>query len=256
MSIPLIRLSFVAYALLLTGCIRGGDIVASPEPISELDRIIAAHVEAVGGVEALQRRQSVELEIEISEPGFTLDGHYRAMRNGAMRIDVYSGETRVFTEAFDGETGWQLTQNAETPDPMSENGEAAVRRGIYGHLFGLHEFEALGIAVVTSGREVVDGINYYLIDLTYPDGHQVRQFINPQTYLIDLQRDEHAIHPDLNPEAERFERRYSQFNEADGVVYSDRMVMTNMDTGDVRQTVNVRYRRYNERFADAVFSGP
>jgi hypothetical protein len=50
-------------------------------------------------VEALEAVDSIEVDLHITDPGFEVDGIYRAAGPGRMRVDVRAGGGQVFTEA-------------------------------------------------------------------------------------------------------------------------------------------------------------
>src|SRR5437764_13768532 len=72
-----------------------------------VDDVIERNTKAMGGRAAIEAVQSIEVNLHIVDPGFEVDGIYRAARPGRMRIDVQAGGKQVFTEAFDGQKGWQ-----------------------------------------------------------------------------------------------------------------------------------------------------
>src|SRR5712671_2110214 len=88
----------IGLATVLFGCNRHALTV---------DDVIARNTKAMGGRAAIEAIHSVEINLHITDPGFEVDGIYRAERPGRMRIDVQAGGKHVFTEAFDGERGWQ-----------------------------------------------------------------------------------------------------------------------------------------------------
>ena len=57
----------------------------------KLDQLLRDHAAARGGVAAIESRVNVALDLQIVEPGFTVDGRYTATRDGCMRIDVSPG---------------------------------------------------------------------------------------------------------------------------------------------------------------------
>src|SRR5260370_18740351 len=73
-----------------------------------VDDLIERNNRAMGGRAAIEAIHSIEINLHIMDPGFEVDGIYRAARPGRMRIDVQAGGKHVFTEAFDGQNGWQL----------------------------------------------------------------------------------------------------------------------------------------------------
>src|ERR1700736_1518290 len=136
-------------AIALAGC--------SEKPLT-LEDVIEQNTKAMGGRAAIEAVKSIEVDLHIVDPGFEVDGNYRASRPGRMRIDVHAGGKHVFTEAFDGQNGWQRNGKGN-PEPASPKAAAALRHGIElpGKLFGLHELKQRGHQVELVGREKVDG---------------------------------------------------------------------------------------------------
>src|SRR5881398_2724783 len=91
-------ISAVAVAMALFGFDR------SPTTV---DEVIERHTKAMGVRAAIEAIQSIEFDLHITDPTVEVDGTYFAARPGKMRIDVKAGGEHVFTEAFDGQKGWQ-----------------------------------------------------------------------------------------------------------------------------------------------------
>src|SRR5256885_7536485 len=72
-----------------------------------VDDVIERNTQAMGGRAAIEAIHAIEVDLHIVDPTFEVDGTYRAMRPGKMRIDVRSKGKHVFTEAFDGQNGWE-----------------------------------------------------------------------------------------------------------------------------------------------------
>ena len=84
--------------LVLFGCNRAP---------STIDEVIARNTKAMGGRTAIEAIHSIEVSLHITDPGFEADGVYHAARPGKMRIDISVAGKHVFTEAFDGQRGWE-----------------------------------------------------------------------------------------------------------------------------------------------------
>ena len=143
--------SAVVVATAFFGCSR------SP---TSIDEVIERHTKAMGGRAAIEAIQSIEIDLHIADPKFEVDGTYFAARPGKMRIDVNAGGERVFTEAFDGQKGWQSESKGAAQKVATEKATAALRHGIElsGKLFGLHELKRRGHRIELAGRENIDGI--------------------------------------------------------------------------------------------------
>lgn len=222
-----------------------------------LEEILAAHAEARGGAAEIERIESLEVGLRISEPTYDVEARYRATRDGRMRIDVFADGVRVFTEAHDGVSGWQLGAG-DDPEPgdMSPAGEEAVKRGILANLFGLHEWPAQGYALALRGREEIDGAGYWAIDAVAPDGFEQRLYLDEETYLIGRKRDQSALHPDVDPEAQAFETIFGDFRAVNSVVFSFAEQKQDLRTDEVAQSVVVTEIIVNPKVDPTIFSPP
>ncbi|MEJ2318097.1 MAG: hypothetical protein P8Y10_13955 [Gemmatimonadales bacterium] len=222
-----------------------------------LEEIVARHAEARGGTAEIERIESLEVGLRISEPTFDVEARYRATRDGRMRIDVFADSVRVFTEAHDSVSGWQLGAGEESePVEMSPAGEEAVKRGVLANLFGLHEWQAQGYALTLRGREEIDDTGYWVIDAVAPDGFAQRLYLDEETYLIARKRDRSALHPDVDPEEEAFETIFGDFRAVDGVVFSFAEQKQDLRTGEVAQSVVVKELIVNPDIDPSIFTPP
>lgn len=201
-------------ALLIPGC-SGGE---EPETALTADQVIARHIEAIGGGDAIDAIRNIHIQPEIVEPEFTLLGDYRATREGRMRVDVFIGGERVFSEGIDGDGGWQQNGAGADFTDTTPLARAALERGIESNLFGLHDLAARGHRASLFGREEIDGINYYVIHVASDEGFERFYFINPETWMIERNRETSALHPDLDDEERPAETILSNFQEFCGVL--------------------------------------
>ena len=146
------------------------------------DEVIERNTEAMGGRAAIEAIQSIEFDLHITEPKFEVDGTYFAARPGKMRIDVNAGGEHVFTEAVDGQKGWQWEGKGSARKAATEKATAALRHGVElpGKLFGLHELKARGHRIELAERENIDGIQYYVLRLTLNDGYSTTLYVDPK----------------------------------------------------------------------------
>ncbi len=164
--------------IFVAGCHERSDSVS-------LDEIIERNTDSIGGRAAIEAIQSIQIDLHIKDPSFEVDGTYYAARPGKMRIDVSAEGKHVFTEAFDGQSGWQWEGKGEQK-PATEKATAALRHGVElpGKLFGLHEVKARGHRMKSIGREQIDGVNYYVLQLILNDGCAVSLYVDPDTWRL------------------------------------------------------------------------
>ena len=239
-------LVFALAAIGLIGC------TDSPRTV---DDVIARNTEAMGGETAIESIQSIGVDLHIVDPGFTVEGSYRAARPGRMRIDVKVEDKHVFTEAFDGERGWQWKGEGSTTVEESPNATAALRHGVElpGHLYGLHELRQRGHRIDLAGREKIEGIEYYALKITLNDGYQTTLYVDPSSWLITRRRDVRPLHVDIDPTPTTIEQRMSDFRQVAGVWFSYANTETDLQTGKVLETTTIRTVSINPKIDEKVF---
>lgn len=221
----------------------------------DLETLLDSHAQARGGKEVVESVRTVSVELEITEPGFTVTGRYRASRDGWMRIDVFAGGERVFTEALGPNGGWQMFGDGTIAD-LSPEGETALRRGIASNLYGLHELPGLGYELEFIGPASRTGSAYWELEMTAPDGFSQHLFFDKGTFLIASDIRTAALHPDIDSTQSRQETFYSDYGESGGLLYARKSEKKNLDTGEIMQTTITTDRRINEELAPAQFRRP
>ena len=229
---------------MLAGCSRAVTV----------DDVIERNTSAMGGRAAIEAIHSIEINLHITDPGFEVDGIYHAARPGRMRIDVQAGGKQVFTEAFDGQQGWQSHDQSE-PEPASPKAAAALRHGVElpGKLFGLHEMKQRGHKIDLVGRETVDGIDYYVLRLTFGDGYTTSLYVDPQSWLITRRRDVRPLHVDVDPTPTTIEQRSSDFREIAGVRFAFASTEIDLKTGKQLESTKVGSIKVNPPIDESIF---
>ena len=231
--------------------------IAAAGPMPDLEALVARHVEARGGKEAIEAVRTFDSDIRIVEPAFEADGAYVATRDGSMRVDIRVNGERVFTEALDGGHAWSWTPDDGVREG-SAAGAAALRHGIEFpfKIFGLHELRDRGHRLEFVRREAVSGVDYHVLRLTLDDGFETLYYLNPDTGLIDRDRQRRALHVDVDPTPEWIETAYEDYRPAGGVLFPHRQVERKLATGELLATVTVREIRINPPLDPGRFSPP
>jgi len=192
------------------------------------------------------------------EPTYAAEGVWRADRQGRMRIDVFIDGKRVFTEAFDGESGWQLPGGVEHAKPAGAGGTAALRHSAQmpTNILGLHEMAGHGHRLHRIGRTEVAGVSYEAIGLILDDGSQTTYFLDPATFLIARARVRKALHPDIDPTVTTIETVWTDFRRVAGVRFAFQASDTDLATGKLLQTTTFLDVQVNPPADDALFRMP
>jgi hypothetical protein len=171
-----------------------------------------------------------------------------------MRIDVSAEGKHVFTEAFDGLSGWQWEGKGEQK-PATEKATAALRHGVElpGKLFGLHELKARGHKIKLIGRELIDGVSYYALQLILNDGYTISLYVDPNSWLVTRRRDVRPLHIDIDPTPTTIEQVSSDFRDVNGVKFPFATTETDLNTGQLLESTVMKSVKINPTLPPALF---
>jgi hypothetical protein len=218
-----------------------------------VEEIIERNTNAMGGRIAIESVQALEVSLHIRDPNFEVDGVYHAARPGRMRIDIMANGKPVFMERFDGERGWHWNGKEEKEEGAIPT--AALRHGVElpGNLFGLHEMRERGYRIELAGRQKIDGVDYYVLRITFADGYETSLFVDPQTWRITRRRDVRALHPDVDPTPTTIESRKFDWRKVDGVWFAFADEDVDPKTGKVLETTQIKEIKVNPPMDPSIF---
>lgn len=231
-----------------------GSAVTSAE--MSLPELLDQHTRARGGRQAIESVGSLEVELQIVEPTFEVTGLYRADRGGSMRIDIFAGSDRVFSEGLDGAASWQWKGGEAHAEPTAPEAAAALQHGVVFNLLGLHELAAAGHRIQYLGLEELDGVELHKLEITLADGFTDFRYLDPESYLIVRSRSFRAFHPDLDPTAKWHETRYSDFRQVDGQTRAFAQETIDLTNGETISNVTTKAIRLNPTLDAGVFQAP
>jgi hypothetical protein len=234
--------------IFVAGCHKSSDSLS-------LDEIVERNSDAMGGRAAIEAVQSIQIDLHIKDPSFEVDGAYYAARPGKMRIEVSAEGKHVFTEAFDGQSGWQWEGKGEQK-PATESATAALRHGVElpGKLFGLHELKARGHRMKSIGREQINGVNYYVLQLILNDGYAVSLYVDPNSWLVTRRRDIRPLHVDVDPTPTTIEQVSSDFRDVNGVKFPFATTETDLNTGKLLESTVTKSVKVNPTLPPMLFN--
>jgi outer membrane lipoprotein-sorting protein len=156
------------------------------------DEIIAKHVEARGGAEALHALKSLKRTGRLLIPGFNIELAALDLRArpGDLRQEVtLQGLTQVV--AFDGKDAWQIQPFEGRKDPARMSADEAKSLKLAADLdTPLVDYKAKGHKVEYLGTEDVDGTPAHKLRVRLAWGDEVTYWIDPDSWMIirDRQR--------------------------------------------------------------------
>lgn len=219
------------------------------ERIDSLPEVLAQHQKALG-----EPLRSVQLDLSITEPTLDVTARYLASRASGMRIDVYADGIHVFSEGLDENGGWRLSANDSDKKPINEDGERALRHGLVGNLYGLHERRALGYKLSYDGHRTLDNKPYWRVSSVAPDGYTEIFFINARTGLIDRKQEVSALHPDRETGVRETVTYFSNYQWLGKHRLSLALEKRDVTSGQLLQQVTVTRAEANPRLPETAFA--
>ena len=208
--------------------------LASP-PLSG-SQVIQRSLESLGGEKALRSLENLAMEIQMSESGQQLIARYRSTRSGLMRIDVYVDGARVFSEGIDEKGSWEQAGEAAPIAVTTPDARNALTHGVDYLFSGIWLASERGNEAEWLGSQSVQGQDYQVVRLSFPDGFRTYFYINPDSWLIERQRDERAYHPSADSTRTTVEKIFSDWRSVCGVrlpfKQSDRDLRAEMKLSD------------------------
>jgi hypothetical protein len=184
------RRSGALAALVLTIAAAG-----SRTPALSIDELVAKHIEARGGLQALRAVQTLRLTGRVIFEGSGFELAYREVlkRPGLARVE-YSTQGLTGVQAWNGKEGWQIAPFQGRKDP--ERTSRDDNKGLIddADLDGpLVDAASKGSTLTYLGTEDVDGTDAHKIKVTQPDGDTLTVFLDPDYFLTIRTRYEHKV---------------------------------------------------------------
>jgi len=180
----------------------------------ELDEIIAKHIEARGGAEKWAAIDNMKITGRFT--AFSVEEDWMAIKTkeGKYYSELYLGKYAVI-EAFDGEHGWTIDPWQEITYPRLLN---ATEENVFHQKSELmtpfFRYKEKGLQAEFLGKEDLDGVEVFAIQLTRPNGKFEIWYIDATSYL---EYKSVSIWTDFSYPSEA-ESYFEDFREVDGLV--------------------------------------
>jgi hypothetical protein len=149
------------------------------------ESLVARHIAALGGADALSALNTVEFDGELRFPGDLklVYKEVRAKENNASRTEA-ALQGLTLTQGYDGRNGWRINPFQGRKDAETMSGDEARSIADSGSLFGpLVNAKADGSTVTYLGREDFDGTDAYKLKVAQKDGDEFVYLLEPETML-------------------------------------------------------------------------
>ena len=143
---------------------------------SELDRVLAAHFEALGGLERLRSFTAIRATATMTFQGMEAPFTVLLRQPNQMRMDGDFGGMALI-QAFDGEQAWAQQPGQMKPVLLEGDGAAALAAEAGINVMGLVDYEQRGYQVELAGREDIASGEAWKLLVTAPNGFVQQMFI-------------------------------------------------------------------------------
>jgi hypothetical protein len=164
----------------------------APAAALDTDQLIASHIAARGGAEALRALKSIRRQGHLIIPGanYDISASLLVVRGGGVRNEVsLQGLTQI--NAYDGKEAWKVDpfEGRKDPERMSadESKPLLLQADIDSPLV---DYKSKGHSVEYLGLDDIDGTPAHKLRVHLKSGDEVVYYIDPDTYMIirDVQK--------------------------------------------------------------------
>lgn len=209
----------VRACLVILALVAGAGWAQETEEPSELDRVLAMHYEARGGLEKLRSIQAARATGTMSVQGMAAPFTISLRRPNQVRVEGDFGGMALI-QAFDGEQAWG--QAPGQPRPVAFEGEVAAAQAADATLSSpWFEYTELGYEVELAGREEIESGEAWKLVVTAPGGVAHQVFIGTEDGL-EKKRISRA---DFGFGLEDSETRFEDYRDVDGLMLAHRQIL-------------------------------
>ncbi len=246
MKLPKLFASAIASA-----CIILATNVASMAQTAE--EIVNKHIEAIGGVEKWNAVKTLQMTNRIGMGGMDVAAKTTILVGRGMRSEVSVMGQQMIT-VVDGDAGWMLR-----PAMMGGNGSpedmpsAVVKQSksqmeVGGPLFNAKQ---KGLTIELVGKEKVDKVEAFKLNITNKEGEQTQVFVSPTTfYAIKVTAKRLVQGQEVNMDIS-----FSDFKTVDGLVFAYTTEMPNPAMGG-NMTIETEEVKVNLKVDETILQKP
>jgi outer membrane lipoprotein-sorting protein len=222
--------------------------MTSPGSGQTAEEIIKKMIEAQGGKKVFESIKDMTLSgtLELVQQGLSGSITIYKKEPDKMRRDIEI-MGMIITQAYDGETAWGINIQTGKTEEMEEQQAEEMKRQSLPTIAILYP-EKYGFSFDYQKKEKIEDKDYFVIELTYPDGFKATLYVDTETYLTYKIKAKTMGPMGYEIESEQFT---SDYKKVDGMIIAHSMVT--FIEGEEFTEINVTSVKFNTSLEDSFF---
>lgn len=223
-------------------------LMTSPGSGQTAEEIIKKMIEVQGGKKVFESIKDMTLSgnLEVVQQGLSGSITIYKKEPNKMRRDIEI-MGMIITQAYDGETAWGVNMQTGNTEEMEEQPAVEMKRQSLPIISLLYP-EKYGFSFDYKGKEKIEGKEYFVIELTYPDGFKATLYVDTETYLTYKAKAKTMGPMGYEVESEQFT---SDYKKIDGMIVAHSMVT--FIEGEEYIKITVTSVKFNTSLEDSFF---
>lgn len=165
--------------LLAAGILLSTGFVSTAQTV---DKIIANHLEAVGGAEKWQSFESMRVTGNALQMGLTYPFTVISMRPNLNKV-VAEVMGKQFIDAFDGTEAWGLNPFMGSPDPQKKTPEESKEASYQNFESDFLNYKEKGNTITLEGKEEIEGAECHVLKVVKAEGKEDYYFMDTEAHV-------------------------------------------------------------------------
>lgn len=223
-------------------------LLTLPGSSQTAEEILKKMIEVQGGKKTFESIKDMTMTGTIEMPVQGLSGTLTLYKKepNKRRVDVEL-MGMVFSEVYDGITGWGTNPQTLAVEDMDEAQLAEAKREAM-PIVSILDPQKYGLVYAYKGKENIEGKDYFVLHQTYPDGFEATLYLDTETYLIFKSRAKTTGPMGGEVEVEQFQSDYRKVN---GMLIAHAIVA--YVSGEEVQKVTLDKVSFNTGLEDSLF---
>lgn len=198
--------------------------------------ILEKMIDAQGGRTALENIYDTILTGYMEMPQMGLGGSLKTYQKepNKLRMDA-TIQGAVVSQSFDGETAWMTNPMSGLVEEMPQVMSKDFGRSALGNETLLNP-EKFGITYTLTGKELLEGKEYFVLSQNFSDGFKAFFLIDPETYL--MYKTKTTSKNELGEEVE-IETIFSDYKNIDGILLAHSLITYQGDEEFMKMTIDL-----------------